>query len=127
MQAGPHDGVAALAEAAPSVPAAPTPPTRVSVAAAASTLLLMDMNVPLLELAAVPCARPRRAGPRSTRRSNASDPLGTLPAHGGLVRTRNGGPDRSLNLFGRGKAPGKPGSPSAVSTGHTKIRVVQAQ
>ncbi len=41
IQAGPHDGVAALAE---NVLTAPTPPTRVSVAAAAMTLLLMDMK-----------------------------------------------------------------------------------
>src|SRR5271163_1131231 len=40
----PHDGVAALAVPAVSAPATPTPPTRVSVAAAASTLLLMDMD-----------------------------------------------------------------------------------
>src|SRR5579872_3984 len=40
----PHDGVAALAGPALSTPAVPTPPTRVSVAAAASTLLLMDMG-----------------------------------------------------------------------------------
>jgi hypothetical protein len=43
--------------------------------------------IPLLEPPAVPCARPGRAGPRSTRRSDTSDPLGTLPAHGGLIRT----------------------------------------
>src|SRR5271155_6082016 len=41
MQLWPHDGVAALAL---SAPAAPRPPTRVSVAVAASTLLLMDMD-----------------------------------------------------------------------------------
>src|SRR5581483_11338869 len=41
MQLAPQDGVAALADMAP---AAPTPPTRVSVAAAAKTLLLMDME-----------------------------------------------------------------------------------
>ena len=49
MQEGPHDGVAADAVPAVSAPAAPTPLTRVSVAAAASTLLLMDMKIPLLE------------------------------------------------------------------------------
>ena len=49
VEAGPpHDGVAALAVPAVSAPAAPTPPTMVSVAAAASTLLLMDIGVPLL-------------------------------------------------------------------------------
>src|SRR6516225_1497120 len=41
----PHDGVAAPAGSAVSAPAMPTPLTRVSVAAAASTLLLMDMGV----------------------------------------------------------------------------------
>src|ERR1700722_14804042 len=44
MQELPHDGVAADAPPAVSAPATPTPPTRVSVAAAASTLLLMDIN-----------------------------------------------------------------------------------
>src|SRR5271154_2482009 len=44
MQELPHDGVAADALPAVSAPATPTPPTRVSVAAAASTLLLMDMG-----------------------------------------------------------------------------------
>ena len=46
MQSEPQDGVAALADVAP---AAPTPPIRVSVAAAAKTLLLMDMQVPFME------------------------------------------------------------------------------
>ncbi len=41
----PHCGVAALAA---TVPAALRPPARVSTAAAASTLLLMDMTVPFL-------------------------------------------------------------------------------
>src|SRR5207244_12684009 len=46
MQELPHDGVAALAESAPTVL---TPPTTVSVTAAASTLLLMDMKqIPFL-------------------------------------------------------------------------------
>ena len=44
MQESPHDGVAADAVPAVSAPAMPTPPTMVSVAAAASTLLLIDMN-----------------------------------------------------------------------------------
>src|SRR5580658_6433294 len=44
MQEPPHDGVAALAVPALSAPAMPTPPTKVSVAAVASTLLLMDMK-----------------------------------------------------------------------------------
>src|ERR1700722_20713362 len=68
----PHDGVAALAVPAVSAPAAPTPPTMVSVAAAASTLLLMDMGVPLLKLAAGPCARLRRA--RTPRRPSDFSP-----------------------------------------------------
>src|SRR6266567_246892 len=47
MQLSPHDGVAAPAD---SAAIAPTPPTRVSVAAAAKTLLLMVMKlVPPLE------------------------------------------------------------------------------
>src|ERR1700720_3862628 len=44
MQLLPHDGVAADAVPAVSAPAMPTPPTRVSVVAAASTLLLMDID-----------------------------------------------------------------------------------
>src|SRR5271165_3930011 len=53
-----HCGVAALAA---TVPAALSPPARVSTAAAASILLLMDMTVPFLDTA-VPCARRCRAG-----------------------------------------------------------------
>src|SRR6266849_366591 len=49
-----HDGVAALADIAPT---APTPPTRVSVAAAAKTLFLMDMDSSSYGTTAVPCAR----------------------------------------------------------------------
>jgi hypothetical protein len=56
-QVSPQDGVAALALTAVSAPTAPVPPTRVSVAAAANTLLLMDIESFLLETAAVPCAR----------------------------------------------------------------------
>lgn len=41
-----HSGVAALAD---SVPTVLTPPTTISVAAAASTLLLMDMTVSFAE------------------------------------------------------------------------------
>src|SRR5580704_909236 len=63
MQAGPQDGVAADALPAPSTPAVPTPPTKASVVATESTLLLMDMEIPLLEPPAVPCARLGRAGP----------------------------------------------------------------
>src|SRR5271170_6571679 len=44
IQELPQAGVAAAAVPAVSTPATPTPPTRVSVAAAASTLLLMDMG-----------------------------------------------------------------------------------
>src|ERR1700730_10988107 len=44
MQLLPHDGGAAPAVPAVSTPTVPTPPTMVSVAAAASTLLLMDMK-----------------------------------------------------------------------------------
>src|SRR6266852_8437334 len=44
MQVKPHDGVAAPAVPAVSAPAAPAPLTRVSVAAAARTLLLIDMD-----------------------------------------------------------------------------------
>ncbi len=40
----PHDGVAADAVPAVSAPVTATPPTMVSVAAAASTLLLMDIK-----------------------------------------------------------------------------------
>src|SRR5271165_922668 len=53
-----HCGVAALAA---TVPAALSPPARVSTAAAARTLLLMDMTVPFLDIA-VPCARRCCAG-----------------------------------------------------------------
>ena len=45
----PHDGVAALAAPAVRAADAPTPPTRVSAAAAAKTLLLMDMKSSFLE------------------------------------------------------------------------------
>jgi hypothetical protein len=43
-QLSPQDGVAALALPAVSAPIAPAPPTRVSVAVAAKTLLLMDIE-----------------------------------------------------------------------------------
>src|SRR5215213_6619554 len=46
MQFGPHCGVAALAE---SVPTVLTPPTMVSIAATASTFLLMDIGSSFLE------------------------------------------------------------------------------
>src|SRR6266852_9089355 len=49
MQVKPHDGVAALAVPAVSAPTVLTPPTRVSVAAAAKTLLLIDMDSSSLE------------------------------------------------------------------------------
>jgi hypothetical protein len=55
MQLTPQEGVAALAE---SIPTVLTPPTTVTVTAAASTLLLKDMNaVPFLGTTAAPCAR----------------------------------------------------------------------
>jgi hypothetical protein len=44
IQLNPHDGVAADAVPAVSAPVTATPPTIVSVAAAASTLLLMDIK-----------------------------------------------------------------------------------
>src|SRR5580658_3389287 len=78
MQEPPHDGVAALAVPALSAPAMPTPPTRVSVAAEASTLLLMDIKqVPLVEHS------------RTLRTAVALAPaaLGTLPTRGGLIRS----------------------------------------
>ncbi|MGH3173394.1 MAG: hypothetical protein ACRDPF_05935 [Streptosporangiaceae bacterium] len=53
MQCLPHDGVAALALSAPTVP---SPPTTVSAAVAARILLLMDIPVLLLGPAAVPRA-----------------------------------------------------------------------
>src|SRR5437764_8413721 len=53
-QAPPQDGVAAAAE---SIPTVLTPPTRVTVAAAAKTLLLKPMESSLLGTTAVPCAR----------------------------------------------------------------------
>src|SRR5271165_367568 len=53
-----HCGVAALAA---TVPAALNPPARANTAAAARTLLLMDMTVPFLDIA-VPCTRRYGAG-----------------------------------------------------------------
>jgi hypothetical protein len=53
----PHDGVAALAAPALTTAPVPTPPTRVSVAAAAKTFFLIDMDGPFLGTTAVPCAR----------------------------------------------------------------------
>src|SRR6516164_7099301 len=106
MQLGPHDGVPADAVPAVITPATPTPPTRVSVAAAASTLLLMDMNVPLLEPPAVPCAR------LSELASAARGPEGSRPArHAAGSRwpdqDGNGRPDRSCS-FGEGKLRASP-------------------
>src|SRR6516164_8379375 len=97
MQDGPHDGVAAPAVPAVIAPTVPTPPTRVSVAAAASTLLLMDMDVPLLEPTAVPCAR------LSELASAARGPEGSRPArHAAGSRwpdqDGNGRPDRSCSF-----------------------------
>ena len=69
MQEAPHDGVAADAVPALSAPAMPTPPTMVSVAAAASTLLLMDMNDSSLE----PRSRTLRTAASSWPPQRASD------------------------------------------------------
>src|SRR5215472_15742302 len=82
----PHDGVPAAAGPAVSALAAPTPPTRVSVAAAASTLLLMDIDGSSLGThnRALRTAVP--SWPRSARRILPRS-LGTLPARGGLIRT----------------------------------------
>jgi hypothetical protein len=87
MQELPHDGVAALAVPALSAPATPTPPTKVSVAATASTLLLMDMDRSSLGTH----SRALRAAASSwhpAARTAGWLPtwLGTLPAHGGLIR-----------------------------------------
>src|SRR5580704_3244649 len=102
----PHDGVAALAVPAVSAPATPTPPTRVSVAAAASTLLLMDIGEnSSLGTRSHTLRTAAPSWPRSTRRILARS-LGTLPAHGWPDQDRNGRPDRSCSL--RGKDPGSP-------------------
>src|ERR1700733_641911 len=104
----PHDVVAALAVPAVSAPATPTPPTRVSVAAAASTLLLMDMdgcsslgahNRALRTVASSWPLAARTAGWLPTW-------LGTLPAHGGLIRSGTADPI-GLAVW-RGKVPGGP-------------------
>src|SRR5260370_32759384 len=86
MQCLPQDGVAAAAVPAVSAPAAPTPPTKVSVAAAASTLLLMDMDSSLLGTHSRTLRTAVAVGRRSAR-VGGSDPLGMLPARGGLIRT----------------------------------------
>jgi hypothetical protein len=45
--------------------------------------------------------------PAAREDSDTSDPLGTLPAHGGLIRT--GTADLTGLAVLRGKGPGKPG------------------
>src|ERR1700723_2868082 len=97
IQELPHDGVAALAVPAVSAPVPPTPPTRVSVAAAASTLLLMDMERSSLGTRSRTLRTTTPSWPRSTRRILARS-LGTLPAPGDLAEVMNGCPDRSCFL-----------------------------
>src|ERR1700722_5168461 len=63
----PHDGVAALAPPAVNVPMAPTPPIKVSVAAAASTLVLMDINGSSLGTRSCTLRTAARSWPRGTR------------------------------------------------------------
>src|ERR1700723_1948679 len=87
MQEVPHDGVAADAPPAVSAPATPTPPTRVSVAAAASTLLLMDMNGSSRETSRSCPAHGRVQLAPAARVGFDARSLGTLPARGGLIRT----------------------------------------
>src|ERR1700733_1107242 len=105
-QLWPHDGVAALAVPAVSVPARPAPPTMVSVAAAASTLVLMDMEGCSSLNSQLYPARGCVERARAAHVGFSPDSLGTLPARGGLVRP-------SLRPAGltvwRGKDPGKPG------------------
>src|ERR1700732_3352248 len=105
MQELPHDGVAALAEPALSAPATPTPPTRVSVAAASSTLLLMDIGeVSSLGTRSRALRTAAPSSPRNTRRILAR-PLGTLPAHG----ARSGQERLTGSVFQSGE--GRPGKP----------------
>src|SRR5690242_2913347 len=86
----PHDGVAALAGPAASVPAAP--PTRVSVAAAASILLLKDMDVPFLEPQPYPAHGCCCRSPSSDR--NHSGLPGLHRDEGDPGQGGNGRPDR---------------------------------
>src|SRR5580693_626825 len=87
MQEPPHDGVAADAVPALSAPAAPTPPSRVSVAALARTLPLMDMNSSSHGTTAVPCARLSRWPPHcgGLIRTGTTDPTG-LAGEKGKIR-----------------------------------------
>src|SRR5271170_2771184 len=107
-QEPPHDGVAADADPAVSVPAMPTPPTRVSVAATASTLLLMDIYGSFLSWNSRPCPAHGRVTLASAAREAGKVPtrLGTLPAHDGLIRTGTADPI-GLAVW-RGKDPGTP-------------------
>src|SRR5580700_8499768 len=97
MQAGPQDGVAADALPAPSTPAVPTPPTIVSVAATASTLLLMDMGNSSLGTH----SRALRTATLSSppQRTSDSSPIASARCRlaVGLTRTRTCGPDRSCS------------------------------
>src|SRR3954452_12895523 len=86
----PHDGVAAEADIAPT---APTPPTRASVAAPASSLLLMDIMFPSWKPQPYPahgcCYRPFRLATASALWPD---------------QDRNGWPDRRANERGRPRA-----------------------
>src|SRR6266700_2638165 len=73
MQWLPHDGVAAPADSAATEP---TPPTRVSVAAAAKTLLLMDMDSSSLEPQSYPAYDCRAT--TAPRQANRAECLVTL-------------------------------------------------
>src|ERR1700752_1839825 len=105
----PHDGVAALAVPALSPPAVPTPPTRVSVVAAASTLLLMDMDDSSLgtprpcpahgRVKQAPAAREDRTRPNRSARCRL---------YGGLIRT--GTADLTGGAVVERESPGEPGS-----------------
>src|ERR1035437_10685616 len=102
-QIGPQDGVAALADVAATAPA---PATRVSVAAAAKTLLLMDRG----EFLSWNHSRTLRTAVVPTTAAHVPDvptTSGTLP-HGGLIRT---GTALLIGLaVQKGEDPGKPGS-----------------
>src|SRR6202453_5536902 len=116
MQELPHDGVAALAVPAVSAPATPTPPTRVSVAAAASTLLLMDMDCSSLGTHSRTLRTAASSWPPVARAVGRLPTwLGTLPAHGGLIRA--GTADLIGLAVWRGKVPGKPGRSGAYAVG----------
>jgi len=89
----PQDGVAAAAEPAVTAPATPTPPTRVSVAAVASTLLLMDIRnysflgtrSRALRAAAFKAGLPRRTRPDGFRSARHAAGHGLDQATNGLA------------------------------------------